>query len=491
MTDTVSTVFDPQAVLDGVPTGLWINGESVPSSSGKTFTVYDPATEEPLVEVADAGVEDAQRALDRAVAVADDWAATAPRERGEILRRAFELLTDRADDFAMLMTVELGRALPDSRAETKYGTEFLRWFAEEAVRVGGRFTHAPAGNGRILVSHSPVGPCLAITPWNFPLAMGTRKIGPALAAGNVMLVKPAHETPLTMLALAEVFAEAGLPAGVLSILPTMDAKGVSTSLIEDDRIKKISFTGSTPVGRNLLAQAAERVQRTSMELGGNAPFLVFDDADLDAAVEGAFAAKMRNGGEACTAANRFLVQSTVAEEFTEKLTEKMSAVRIGAGYDDDTTLGPLVSAAQRDKVAEAVDGAISDGARVRLGGKVPEGKGYFYPATVLDRVDAYAPVTRGEIFGPVAVISTFDSEDEAVKAANSTEYGLAAYFYSRDLDRSMRVAARLDSGMVGVNRGVISDTAAPFGGVKQSGIGREGGSEGIEEYLSVKYIALT
>ncbi|MYR08514.1 aldehyde dehydrogenase family protein [Gordonia sp. SID5947] len=484
-------VVDPQAVLDGVPTGLWIDGASVPSTGGGTFAVYDAATEEELVSVADATVEDARLALDKAVAAADDWAATPPRERGEILRRAFEILTDRADDLAMLMTLELGRALPDSVAETKYGTEFLRWFAEEAVRIDGRFTKSPAGTGRILVSHAPVGPCLAITPWNFPLAMGTRKIGPALAAGNVMLVKPAHETPLTMLALAEVFAEAGLPGGVLSVLPTSSSGDLSTAIITDDRIRKISFTGSTPVGRNLLGQAAERVQRTSMELGGNAPFLVFDDADVDAAVEGAFAAKMRNGGEACTAANRFLVQSGVAEEFTAKLTEKMSAARLGPGYESGVTLGPLVSAKQRDKVAEAVDGAIADGARVRLGGKVPEGKGFFYPATVLDQVDPYAPVTRGEIFGPVAVISTFESESDAVKAANSTEYGLAAYFYTRDLDRTMRVAEALDSGIVGVNRGVVSDPAAPFGGVKQSGIGREGGSEGIEEYLTVKYIALT
>ncbi|MGV9825900.1 NAD-dependent succinate-semialdehyde dehydrogenase [Gordonia sp. NPDC003429] len=491
MTDTATQVLDPQAVLDGVPTGLWIGGESVPATGGATFTVIDPATEESLTEVADATVEDAKRALDVAAGVAGDWAATPPRERGEILRRAFELVAERADDLAMLMTLELGRALPDSLAETKYGNEFLRWFAEEAVRIDGRFTHSPAGTGRILVTHGPVGPCLAITPWNFPLAMGTRKIGPALAAGNVMLVKPAHETPLTMLALAEIFAEAGLPGGVLSVLPTMNAKEVSSAIITDDRIRKISFTGSTPVGRNLLGQAAERVQRTSMELGGNAPFLVFDDADVDKAVDGAFLAKMRNGGEACTAANRFLVQAGVAEEFTTKLTEKMAAVRLGAGYEDGVTLGPLVSAAQRDKVAEAVESAVAHGGRVRLGGKVPEGKGFFYPATVVDGVDPYAPVTRGEIFGPVAVVSTFDSEDEAIKAANSTEYGLAAYFFSRDLDRAMRVASRLDAGMVGVNRGVISDVAAPFGGVKQSGIGREGGAEGIDEYLTVKYVALT
>ncbi|MDF3283995.1 MULTISPECIES: NAD-dependent succinate-semialdehyde dehydrogenase [Gordonia] len=488
---STTEIIDTQAVLDGVPTGLWIGGESVDASDAGTFTVYDPATEQPLTQVADATVEDARRALDVATSVADDWAATPARERGEILRRAFGLVADRTDDLAMLMTLELGRALPDSLAEARYGNEFLRWFAEEAVRIDGRFTQSPAGTGRIVVTHAPVGPCLAITPWNFPLAMGTRKIGPALAAGNVMLVKPAHETPLTMLALAEIFAEAGLPAGVLSVLPTMRAREVASAIIGDDRIRKISFTGSTPVGKNLLGQAAERVQRTSMELGGNAPFVVFDDADVDKAVEGAFLAKMRNGGEACTAANRFLVQSGVVEEFTEKLVEKMSAVRIGPGYDDGVTLGPLVSAAQRDKVAEAVETAVAHGGRVRLGGKAPGGKGFFYPATVIDNVDAYAPVTRGEIFGPVAVISSFDSEDEAIKAANSTEFGLAAYFFTRDLDRALRVSTALDSGMVGVNRGVISDVAAPFGGVKESGIGREGGSEGIEEYLTVKYIAFT
>ncbi|MEO9326866.1 NAD-dependent succinate-semialdehyde dehydrogenase [Gordonia aurantiaca] len=484
-------VLDPQAILDGVPTGLWIDGRSTPAASGKTFEVFDPATEEVLTSVADAGADDAIAALDSAAGAADDWAATPARERSEILRRTFELLTDRADDIAMLMTLELGRALPDSRAETKYGNEFLRWFAEEAVRIDGRFTQAPAGNGRILVAHQPVGACLAITPWNFPLAMGTRKIGPALAAGSVMIVKPARETPLTMLALAEAFAEAGLPPGVLSVLPTSSSGKVSSALISDDRIKKISFTGSTPVGRILLGQAAERVQRTSMELGGNAPFLVFDDADVDAAVEGAYLAKMRNGGEACTAANRFLVQSGIVEEFTAKLTEKMSQVVMGPGYREGVTLGPLVNADQRDKVAAAVEQAVADGARVRLGGERPSGPGFFYPATVLDNVDPYAPVTREEIFGPVAVISAFDSEDDGIAAANSTEYGLASYFYSRDLERCMRVAARLESGMVGVNRGVISDAAAPFGGIKQSGIGREGGSEGIEEYLNVKYVALT
>ncbi|MBS9376114.1 NAD-dependent succinate-semialdehyde dehydrogenase [Rhodococcus sp. B50] len=478
-------------VLAAAPTGLWINGQSTPAEGDATFDVIDPATEQPLAKVADASVADAHHALDVAVGVADEWAATAPRKRSEILRRAFEIVTNRADEFAMLMTLELGRALPDSVAETRYGAEFLRWFAEEAVRIDGRYTTSPNGSGRILVTHGPIGPSLAITPWNFPLAMGTRKIGPALAAGNVMVVKPAGETPLTMLALAEVFTEAGLPAGVLSVLPTSHSSTVSSALINDDRIRKISFTGSTPIGRILLSQAAERVQRTSMELGGNAPFLVFDDADIDAAVEGAFAAKMRNGGEACTAANRFLVQSTVAEEFTDKLTTKMAAMQLGPGYQDGITLGPLVNASQRDSVAALVDTAVAAGARIRLGGKRPEGAGFYYPATVLDQVDRGSPVLREEIFGPVAMISTFDTEVQAVSAANSTEYGLAAYFYSQGAERCNRIAAALDAGMVGVNRGVISDVAAPFGGVKQSGIGREGGSEGVAEYLATKYIALT
>lgn len=480
-----------EAVLEKVPTGLFIAGRSVPAQSGATFPVVDPATEQTLLSVADATAADAQQAMAAAVAAASSWAQTAPRERAEILHRAFTILEGRAEELALLMALELGRALPDSRAEAKYGAEFLRWFSEEAVRINGRFTASPTGSGRILVTHMPVGPCLAITPWNFPLAMGTRKIGPALAAGNVMLVKPAKETPLTMLVLAEAFEQAGLPPGVLSVLPTTDARGVSTALITDDRLRKISFTGSTPVGRSLLKQAADRVQRTSMELGGNAPFLVFDDADLDAAVDGAFAAKMRNGGEACTAANRFLVQPTIAEQFTVALTAKMmSQVRMGPGYEDGVTLGPLVSAAQRDSVAAAVESAVADGGRVLLGGTVPEGRGYFYPPTVIDQVDPYAPVTREEIFGPVVVISTVETEQDMIAAANSTEYGLAAYVYSRDAQRCSRVPARLEAGMVGVNRGVISDVAAPFGGVKQSGIGREGGAEGISEYQSVQYVAL-
>lgn len=505
MTDSPAT--DPIAtfreLLDQVPTGLWIGGASVDASDGSTFSVDDPATGTSLVHVADATPDDANTALESALAVADEWAATAPRRRSEILRATYDLVQDHADDMATIMTLEMGKALPDSKSEITYGGEFLRWFAEEAVRVSGRFTPSPGGTGRIMVTHAPVGVALAITPWNFPLAMGTRKIGPALAAGCTMIVKPAQETPLTMLYLAKLLGEAGLPGGVLSILPTSKAADVTEPLIADPRVRKISFTGSTPVGRSLLGQAAENVQRTSMELGGNAPFLVFDDADLDKAVEGAFAAKTRNGGEACTAANRFLVQQGIAEQFTAALTAKMEAMVLGPGYDPKTTLGPMVNNKQQTSIAKAVAAAVADGARVRLGAD-PENvqdslapntsnddAGCYYPATVLDQVPADADIVRNEIFGPVAVISTFTTEDEAIEAANSTEYGLAAYLYTQDLDRALRVADKIESGMVGINRGVISDVAAPFGGVKQSGIGREGGSEGIYEYLTTKYIALT
>ncbi|WP_207837758.1 NAD-dependent succinate-semialdehyde dehydrogenase [Williamsia soli] len=492
MTDTsTDPIAQYRDLLATVPTGLWINGDSVAASSTETFSVDDPATGTSLLHIADATPDDANTALESALAVADEWADTAPRARSEILRGTFELIREHADDMAMIMTLEMGKALPDSVAEINYGGEFLRWFAEEAVRVAGRFTKSPGGTGRIMVTHAPVGVAFAITPWNFPLAMGTRKIGPALAAGCTIIVKPAHETPLTMLYLAKLFGEAGLPAGVLSVLPTSKSSEVSTPLIADPRVRKISFTGSTPVGRTLIGQAAENVQRTSMELGGNAPFLVFDDADVDKAVEGAFAAKTRNGGEACTAANRFLVQEGVAEEFTAALTEKMKAMVLGRGYDSDTTLGPMVSVKQQTSIAKAVSKAVADGARVRLGADPADDAGCFYPATVLDQVPSDAEIVCNEIFGPVAVISTFASEDEAIAAANATEYGLAAYLYTQDLDRALRVADKIESGMVGINRGVISDVAAPFGGVKQSGIGREGGSEGIYEYLTTKYIALT
>ena len=474
----------------GVPTRLWLGGKLTDSSTGATFPVEDPATGAVLADVADASADDGLRALDLAVAAQAEWAATPPRVRGEILRTAFELVHARADDFARVITLEMGKTVAEARGEVNYGAEFLRWFAEEAVRIGGRTATAPAGNGRILVTKEPVGPVLAITPWNFPLAMATRKIGPALAAGCPILVKPAAETPLTMLLLGQVFADAGLPAGVLSILPATDAAALTGPLLADARLRKITFTGSTGVGKLLVRQSADRLLRTSMELGGNAPFLVFDDADVDAAVDGAMAAKMRNGGEACTAANRFHVARTVADEFTDKLTARIVALRTGHGLDDGTDLGPLITARQRATVDALVRDAVERGARVRTGGQIPDGPGTFYPPTVLDEVPADARLLREEIFGPVAAITVFDTEDEAVAAANDTEYGLAAYFYTRDLDRAMRVAGALKTGMVGVNRGVISDVAAPFGGVKESGFGREGAAEGIEEYLDTKYIAL-
>ncbi|MCK0089561.1 NAD-dependent succinate-semialdehyde dehydrogenase [Rhodococcus sp. HNM0563] len=482
--------MDTAELIRSVPTDLFLGGRWIPAEGGNTFAVRDPATGDELTRVADASPGDAAAALDAAVAAGPDWAATPPRQRGEILRSAFEKVTARADDFAHLMSLEMGKALPESRSEVAYGAEFLRWFSEEAVRIPGRYTQAPAGTGRILVTKQPVGPCLAITPWNFPLAMGTRKIGPAFAAGCTMLVKPASETPLTLLLLAEIFAEAGLPEGVLSVLPTSHASAVTGPLLEDTRLRKLTFTGSTGVGRALAETAGRSLLRTSLELGGNAPFLVFDDADLDAAVEGAVAAKLRNGGEACTAANRFHVANSVKEEFVTKLAERMSAYRMGPGTHPDTTLGPLINEAQRNTVVELVDDAISAGARIRLGGQVPDGPGWFYPATVIDDVPQRARILREEVFGPVAAISGFDTEDEAIAAANATEYGLAAYVFTNDLDRALRLSDAIESGILGVNRGVVSDVAAPFGGVKDSGLGREGGSEGIEEYLDTKYIAL-
>ena len=478
-------------LIASVPTKLWIAGRSVDARSGKTFPVHNPATGEPITEVADAGPEDAMAALDAAVAVQGEWAATPPRQRGEILRAVFEKLTERADDIALLMTLEMGKAIAESKSETIYGAEFFRWFSEEAVRIAGRYQTAPAGNGRILVHKQPVGPCLAITPWNFPLAMGTRKIGPALAAGCTMIVKPASETPLTMLLLAQLCGEAGLPEGVLSVMHI-------TALGRGDRSRCSTIPGcaSSPSpapprwDASWWSSSAKGLLRTSMELGGNAPFVVFDDADLDAAVEGAMLAKLRNGGEACTAANRLHVQNSVREEFTAKLIEKMSAMTLGPGTDPDTNLGPLINADQLNTVSELVDDAVAAGAQVRLGGKAPGGPGWFYPATVLSDVPEQARILREEVFGPVAPITGFDTEDEAIAIANDTEFGLVAYIYTENLDRALRVAEALQTGMVGVNRGVISDAAAPFGGVKASGFGREGGYEGIEEYLETKYIAL-
>ena len=480
---------DVSRLLASVPTGLWIGGEERPATS--TFEVHNPATDEVLATLSNADAADAVAALDAACAVQHEWAATPARERGEILRSVFEMIIDRADDFATLMTLEMGKVLAESMGEVKYGAEFFRWFAEEAVRIHGRYTPSPAGTGRIIVTKQPVGPCYAITPWNFPLAMGTRKIGPALAAGCTMIVKPAQETPLTMMLLAKLIGEAGLPKGVLSVLPSNRPREVTTALIEDGRLRKMSFTGSTGVGKALLKQASDALLRTSMELGGNAPFVVFDDADVDAAVEGAMLAKMRNGGEACTAANRLYVANPLLEDFTDKFVKKMGELNIGNGLDPSTKLGPLVNPKQVASVQELVNDAVEKGAKLAVGGQAPGGPGNFYPATVLTEVPPNARILKEEVFGPVAPIVGFDTEEQGIAAANDTEYGLASYIYTQSLDRALRVAESIASGMVGVNRGVISDPAAPFGGVKESGFGREGGFEGIEEYLDVKYIALT
>lgn len=469
---------------------LWVAGEWRDAEGGDTFEVVDPADGQLLARVADGSVTDAVEALDAAVAAQAHWAATAPRERGEILRSAFELIASRADDLAMLMSLEMGKAVAEAKGEVAYGNEFFRWFSEEAVRVHGRWMQAPAGGSRLLTIKKPVGPCFFVTPWNFPLAMGTRKIGPAIAAGCTMVVKPAHQTPLTMLALAGLLTEAGLPDGVLNVVPTTRAKEMSEALQGDDRLRKVSFTGSTGVGRTLVRQSADQLQRVSMELGGNAPFVVFEDADVDAAVDGAMTAKMRNMGEACTAANRFLVHASVAEEFAEKLAARMGALTVGRGQDEGVDVGPLIEEKAVESVSQLVTDAVHDGARLLTGGTVPDGPGFFYPPTVLLGVPADSAINAEEIFGPVAPITTFETEDEAVARANDTEYGLASYVYTRDLSRTIRMAERLEYGMVGINTGLISNPAAPFGGVKASGFGREGGFEGIEEYLETTYVAL-
>jgi succinate-semialdehyde dehydrogenase/glutarate-semialdehyde dehydrogenase len=469
---------------------LFIGGKWTDAEGGGTFDVLDPADGSVLCQVADATVGDGTRALEAAVAAQDDWASTNPRDRGEILRAAFELVASRSDQFAQLMSLEMGKTVKEAAGEVSYGNEFLRWFSEEAVRVHGRYMQAPAGGSRLLTLKKPVGPCLFVTPWNFPLAMGTRKIGPAIAAGCTMVVKPAHQTPLTMLALAATFEEAGLPAGVLNVVPTERSSDVSAAIMADPRLRKLSFTGSTGVGKVLVKQAADQLQRVSMELGGNAPFLVFEDADIDAAVQGAMIAKMRNMGEACTAANRFLVHSSVSDEFAKKLADKMGALTLGRGQDDGTDVGPLIDDKAVETVSKLVDAAVSAGASLVVGGQAYGGPGFFYPPTVLTDVPQDAEINREEIFGPVAPITTFDTEDEAVAKANDTEYGLSSYVYTNDLKRTIRLAESLDFGMVGVNTGLVSNPAAPFGGVKASGFGREGGFEGIEEYLDTTYVAL-
>lgn len=476
--------------IKNLRTGCYIGGEWRASSDSSSFDVHDPSTGQVMASVASATVDDAMAAVDAAEVAFLTWRETAPRERAEILRRAFELMDERIDEIAELIVRENGKARSDAIGEAKYAAEFFRWYAEEAVRSIGQVGTSPSGDKKILVLQQPVGVAVLVTPWNFPAAMATRKIGPALAAGCTVILKPASDTPLTALLVADILEEAGVPAGVVNVIPSRRSGAIVSAMLHDPRVRKISFTGSTEVGRVLLREAADCVVNTSMELGGNAPFLVFDDADLDEAIDGAMIAKMRNGGEACTAANRFFVQRGIASEFTERLAERMGALKMAPGLEPGTELGPLVNAEAITDVQALVDGAIADGATAVVGGSPVEGDGFFYPATVLTDVPSTSQILRSEIFGPVAPIVVFDEEDEAIAMANDTEYGLIAYLYTSDLSRGLRVTERLEAGMVGLNRGLVSDPAAPFGGVKQSGIGREGGHEGMLEYVEQKYVAV-
>lgn len=482
--------FSLSSVAD-LPLDLWVGGVERAASDGGRFDVLDPATGQVLTSVANGTVEDAMACVDAADAAAASWAATAPRQRAEILRRAFELMTERSDEIAHLISLENGKALPDARGETAYAAEFFRWYAEEAVRASGTVMTAPSGANRILVLQQPVGIAVLVTPWNFPAAMATRKIGPALAAGCTVILKPASDTPLTALLMARILADAGVPEGVVSVLPARRSGAVVSAMVHDPRVRKLSFTGSTEVGRVLLKEAADQVVNCSMELGGNAPFLVFEDADMDAAIDGAMIAKMRNAGEACTAANRFYVHADVAEDFSRRLAERMKALTVGPGTHDDTQVGPLVNEESAAKVDELVQGAVAAGARVVLGGDRPDREGFYYSPTVLLDVPRGADILGEEIFGPVAPVLTFTDEDDAIAMANDTEYGLVSYVYTQDLARGLRVSERLDAGMVGLNRGLVSDPAAPFGGTKQSGIGREGGHEGMLDYMESKYVAVS
>jgi succinate-semialdehyde dehydrogenase/glutarate-semialdehyde dehydrogenase len=475
------------AIIESVPTGMVIGGRAVHGESG-TFDVLDPATGDVIASLGRASTAQVTAAVDAASQTFPSWSAAAPRLRSEVLRRAFEIMIQRREELAQIISLEMGKALPDARAEVAYAAEFFRWFAEEAVRIDGSLRTSPSGANRILTFAKPVGVCLLLTPWNFPAAMLTRKLGPAIAAGCTTVVKPAQLTPLTTLALIQILTEAGLPEGVVNVLLTDRAQDVSQTAMSDTRVRKVSFTGSTPVGRRLLAQAAQHVMRTSMELGGNAPFIVCEDADIEAAVAGAMIAKMRNGGQACTAANRFLVHADVAKEFTAGLAAQMAALRVGPGLDEQTQLGPMVSQAATDDIAGMVESAVDEGATKLIGG-APHGPGFFYPATILTDVAADAAVLGQELFGPVAPIVTVANDQEAIEIANSVEVGLTAYLYTRDLARGLRLAERLEVGMVGLNRGLVSDPAAPFGGVKESGLGREGGYEGINEYLETSYVA--
>jgi succinate-semialdehyde dehydrogenase/glutarate-semialdehyde dehydrogenase len=478
------------AFVRSIPTGLFLGGQWRDSSDGAAMEIFDPATARPFARVADASVDDARIAVDAAAGKQASWAKTPPRDRGEILRRAYQIILDRKEDLAGLITLEMGKPVAESRAEVVYAAEFFRWFSEEAVRLTGGATLAPDGLSRLITIKQPVGPCYLILPWNVPLAMGTRKIGPAIAAGCTMIVKPAEQTPLSMNVLATILSEAGLPAGVLNVLPTSKPAMLTERILTDSRLRKVSFTGSTAVGRRLVEQSARGLLRVSMELGGNAPFIVFDDADVDHAVDEAMKAKLRNNGEACTAANRFFVQRGVVDPFTEKLKERFEKVVVGPGTQPDVTVGPLINQRAVDKVRRLVQVAIEDGAQLAYAGTTPNDSGYYYPPTILSSVPPSSRILKEEIFGPVAPIVTFNEEDEALQWANDSEYGLSSYIFTQRIDRALRVAEALEVGMVGLNKGVISNPAAPFGGIKSSGFGREGGAEGIDEYLEVKYLGI-
>src|ERR671924_1136153 len=486
----MSIATEEQRIVEQVPNKLYIGGEWRDADGGATLEVLDPATEEPLCEIADGTPDDAMAALDAAVDMQAEWAATPPNDRAGILWKAFETLTERADELALLMTLEMGKPVAESKAEIAYAADFFRWFSGEALRIDGNYKQFANGTSRVLVMKQPVGPSLMITPWNFPMAMGTRKVGPAIAAGCTIVMKPAQQTPLCMLALGQILEEAGLPGGVFNIVTTSSSSKTTGPLIQDPRLRKLSFTGSTEVGRKLIEASAQNILKTSMELGGNAPFLIFDDADLDAAVEGALLAKMRNIGEACTAANRFHVAEPLQEEFSRRLAERMGALKVGRGTEEGVKVGPLIDEPSREKVAELVQDALDKGATRVVGGEIPDGRGYFYSPTVLGDVPEEARVNKEEIFGPVAPVGAFESEEEAIARANDTEYGLVAYVFTRDIKRAIRVCEGLETGMVGLNQGMVSNAGAPFGGVKQSGIGREGGHEGLEEFVETKYIAV-
>ncbi|MFA9444236.1 NAD-dependent succinate-semialdehyde dehydrogenase [Egicoccus sp. AB-alg6-2] len=476
-------------VIAKIPTDLSIGGSWQPASDGERFDVHDPATGEVIASVASGSAEDATAAVAAADAAAAEWRATPPRERGEVLRRAYQAIIDRRDELAEVIVRESGKSWGDAIGELTYSAEFYRWYGEEAVRAIGGISMAPGGDKRIIAQHRPVGVSVLVTPWNFPAAMATRKIGPALAAGCTVVLKPASDTPLTALLLGEMLTEAGAPAGVVNVIPSRRSGATVGTMLQDPRVRKVSFTGSTEVGRMLLEQAAQQILNCSMELGGNAPFVVFGDADLDAAVEGAMVAKMRNGGESCIAANRFLVHDSVAEEFSRKLAEQMGALKLGPGMDKSNDVGPVINEGAREEIAGMVDQSASGGAKVLVGGKSPSGPGWFYEPTVLSRVDRDDPLLAHEIFGPVAPVTSFSSDDEAIELANATEFGLAAYVYSGDLAHGLRACEAIEAGIVGLNRGFVSDPAAPFGGMKQSGLGREGAHEGLLEFLETQYIA--